>query len=182
MRAGSRGHPRAWVAAACAELGETAVLESCLALLDGADPSSVELSLEAIGGPGAAEIVRSSAPYFARVWAARAMLYVWPAGDRTTRELDDVLRRRLGDEHWRVREMCAKVVRRHEVGAAADALVPLLLDPVPRVRGAAARALGAVGEHEHLEPLQELADDPEPAVRDARARAQAQLEVRLDLT
>lgn len=163
-------------------MGAATVLDDCRALLCGAGPETVALSLEAIGGPGAERIVGSSAPYYVRVWAARALLYVWPDDDRVPRDLADALVGGLADEHWRVREMCAKVVRHREVGAAADALVPPLNDPVPRVRAAAARALAVVGEHEHLEPLRELADDPERLVRDACSRALPQLLERLDLT
>ena len=46
----------------------------------------------------------------------------------------------LADEHWRVREMAAKVVAKHRVGAAFDAVTGLRHDPVPRVRAAAERA------------------------------------------
>ena len=74
----------------------------------------------------------------------------------------------LGDEHWRVREMAAKVVATWEVGEAADGLVPLLDDEVPRVRAAAARGLGVVGEGEHADAVHEVTDDPEAAVRGRR--------------
>lgn len=47
----------------------------------------------------------------------------------------------LADDAWRVREMCAKVAREHEVGSAAEALHRLCADEVPRVRAAAERAL-----------------------------------------
>jgi HEAT repeat protein len=76
--------------------------------------------------------------------------------------------------------MCAKVVAQHEVGEAADALLDLLDDEVPRVRAAAARALGAVGEHEHLAALESATQDPEPAVVDAVERAVGMLRRRID--
>ena len=47
----------------------------------------------------------------------------------------------LADDAWRVREMAAKVVARHRVGAALDAVAPLRDDPIPRVRAAAHRAV-----------------------------------------
>jgi HEAT repeat protein len=47
----------------------------------------------------------------------------------------------LADEHWRVREMAAKVVARHRIGAALDRVAELRDDPVPRVRAAAERAI-----------------------------------------
>jgi HEAT repeat protein len=46
----------------------------------------------------------------------------------------------LGDEHWRVREMAAKVVARRKLGDAVEAVAALRADPVPRVRAAAERA------------------------------------------
>jgi hypothetical protein len=45
------------------------------------------------------------------------------------------------DPAWRVREMAAKVVARHRIGAALDAVAALRDDPVPRVRAAAGRAV-----------------------------------------
>ena len=47
----------------------------------------------------------------------------------------------LADDAWRVREMAAKVVARHRVGGALDAVAPLRDDPIPRVRAAAHRAV-----------------------------------------
>ena len=47
----------------------------------------------------------------------------------------------LEDEHWRVREMAAKVVARHLLGDAFDAVSGMSGDPVPRVVEAAARAV-----------------------------------------
>ncbi len=46
----------------------------------------------------------------------------------------------MGDGHWRVREMAAKVIARHKIGAALSAVAELRDDPVPRVRSAAERA------------------------------------------
>jgi HEAT repeat protein len=109
-----------------------------------------------------------------RVWGARGLLHCYrPAA---ARDVVDA----LADDHWRVREMAAKVVAAWEVGEAADALVPLLAGPVRRVRAAAARALGAVGEGEHAEPVQDLADDPESAVRRAAGAALRRMSTRLD--
>ncbi len=86
----------------------------------------------------------------------------------------------LADGSWRVREMAAKVAARWLVGEAADALVPLVGDEVPRVRAAAVRALGEVGEGEHAEAVHDAQDDPEGAVRRAAETALARLRARLD--
>jgi HEAT repeat protein len=47
----------------------------------------------------------------------------------------------LGDGHWRVREMAAKVAARHRIESAQPALAQLLTDENARVRAAAARAV-----------------------------------------
>lgn len=112
--------------------------------------------------------------YWARVWAARALLYVW----------DDLagpaLRPAMADEQWRVREMAAKVVAARETAAVADAVAALTDDETPRVRAAAARALGVVGEGEHADRLLDLLDDPEALVVRAADRALRVLSRRLD--
>ncbi len=81
-------------------------------------------------------------PYWLRVWAARGLLWAY----------DDVaeaaLITALSDEHWRVREMACKVVARHTVSAAFDAVSRRSADEVPRVRAAAARALSRLAEAE----------------------------------
>ena len=65
----------------------------------------------------------------------RGLLWAW----------DDVALPELvaafADPAWRVREMAAKVVARHLLGEALDAVAPLRDDPVPRVRAAAVRAV-----------------------------------------
>lgn len=178
----ARGHPREWVAEACARHGEEAVLAWCAELLSGTDPARLDLDLDLIGGPGAARMVRTSgATYFPRVWAARAMRYVWHESGRVGAAARAALVAGLADAHWRVREMAAKVVALHEVGAAADALLPLVRDEVPRVRAAAVGAVGAVGEHEHLGDVDAALVDADPAVARAAGRALERLRERLDL-
>lgn len=73
--------------------------------------------------------------YWPRVWATRALLYVWD------RRATKAIIRATSDESWRVREMAAKVVARHHLGDADTAMSALLSDAVPRVRAAAERAL-----------------------------------------
>ena len=112
--------------------------------------------------------------YWAQVWAARALLYVW----------DDALAPdvvvALDHPSWRVREMALKVVVSREIGCA-DVLEPLASDDVPRVRTALARALGGVGEAEHAPLLRRLGEDHDPAVTRAADRALARLARRVDL-
>lgn len=70
-----------------------------------------------------------------RVWATRGLLWVWD--DRAS----DALGLALADEWWRVREMAAKVARRHLVGDYLSTLDALRSDPVRRVRVAAVDAV-----------------------------------------
>ncbi len=78
--------------------------------------------------------------------------------------------------------MAAKVVVAHELGSAADALAGLVAaDETARVRIAALRGLGVVGEHEHLEVVLDALDDPEPTVAAQAERTLHHLRRRLDL-
>jgi HEAT repeat protein len=112
--------------------------------------------------------------YWPRVWAARGLLHVYlpSAGPAVVGSLDD--------EAWRVREMCAKVVRAQEIGAAADALHRRTSDEVPRVRVAALRGLARIGEAEDADVVQDCLDDPEHDVAVAAERALREMSRRLD--
>ena len=99
----------------------------------------------------AARLEAAGADYWPRVWAARGLLHCWPSPVQPA--VTAALVGALSDPAWRVREMAAKVAARHEVGETADALLPCLSDPVPRVRAAAVRALGTVGETEHVDAV-----------------------------
>lgn len=175
--------PRDVVRAACAEFGEDAVIDWCVAFLSG------EISGEEAYGaalPKLVAITGSANPggwklpvdpvnyYWIRVWAARVFLYVWRD------DLVDVLLKAAGDPAWRVREHVAKITAQRELGQLVDALLPLLDDELPRVRAAAVRAVGAAGEYEHAEAIRPLSQDPDQTVRAAVERALARLEARLD--
>lgn len=112
--------------------------------------------------------------YWFRVWAARSLLYVWDPS------VSSAVIAALSDEHWRVREMAAKVCLKRDLGEAGDSLALLLDDPVPRVRAAACRALGAVGEAEYADALRALLDDPDRDVRTRAEQALDRMSVRLD--
>jgi hypothetical protein len=75
--------------------------------------------------------------HWPRTWALRALLYVWDA------QAETAVLAACSDEHWRVREMAAKVMaaRNPTSQASEEALTRLLADPIPRVQSAAARAL-----------------------------------------
>lgn len=129
--------PRQSIEAECARRGRAELLAGCLDLLAGIDVDD-ELIL-ALGGPGARHVLAGGAGgrtgYWPRSWAARALLYVWD-DDATS-----LIIRATGDDAWRVREMAAKVIARHRVGDALDAVNALQDDPVARVRSAATRAV-----------------------------------------
>jgi len=76
----------------------------------------------------------------ARVWAARGLLHVWD--DVAT----DAIITATTHAAWRVREMSAKVIARHHVGSAIDAVVILLDDENARVRASAARPFRTIAE------------------------------------
>jgi hypothetical protein len=136
--------PRQSIEAACARLGARVVIRGCVTLLGGEDVGP-EL-IEPLAGPDQVRFL--DAPddqrYWLRVWGARGLLWALgtpqaPAAD--TPWVVDAVVGALGDEHWRVREMAAKVVARYRLDAAQPAIVVLLADGTPRVRTAAARAL-----------------------------------------
>lgn len=177
-------HPRDLLAGAARHYGEAVVATWCADLLtgrvDGDDEESPPLAW--LGGRVASwELGRDAADgedhYWPRVWGARGLLYVWiPAASA------DVVAG-LGDRAWRVREMSAKLVRLREIGEAADVLTDLTdedLEPVARVRAAAARAVGAVGEGEHAPALHAASHDGDAAVRVAAERGLNELRRRLD--
>jgi HEAT repeat protein len=128
--------PRQSVERECARRGEPEVVAACVVLLAGGDVDRAFVF--AIGGPAAESVLgphpRQDQRYFLRVWAARALLYAWDDSAR------DAVIGALADEHWRVREMAAKVVAKRKLGDALPAVAGLREDPVPRVRAAAARA------------------------------------------
>ncbi len=119
------------------------MVEWCAELIGGSVPHDDPRrpSIKWLGGRHAAgelkvgRVDERGQDYWPRVWAARGLLYVW----RTTAE--PAVLSGLRDPAWRVREMCAKVARRHALHRAEPVLTHLLDDRVPRVRAAAEAAL-----------------------------------------
>ena len=109
------------------------MVAGCVALL--AEREVDDELVFAIGGPAARSVLDGSQQYWLRVWAMRALLYVW---DDTARH---PVQAGLADESWRVREMAAKVAARRRLGEVLAGLTQLRDDPVARVRAAAARAI-----------------------------------------
>lgn len=164
--------PGARLAIAVDHFGEAVVADRAAALLDGANEG--EEFLLWVGGRHAQGILDGApALYWPEVWGARALLYSWHESVMGSVE------RGLGNQAWRVREMCGKVVAQREL-PLPDGVLPLLTDEVPRVRAVAARALGSIGEYEHVVPVRALLTDPEVEVRRAAGNAVRAAAVRLD--
>ncbi len=165
------------VAVLVALIGAEAVADSCAALLRGADPTDPSVPALAWFG-GSSEVSRVAKGLdlgdWPRVWAARGLLHCYrPVAAPAV--VDG-----LADESWRVREMCAKVVRAHEIGSAAAALHRCCSDDVTRVRVAAVRGLATVGESEDAKPIRDRLDDEDPTVVAAAETALRDLSRRLD--
>lgn len=172
--------PPVHMAEAVENYGLHATVDTCLAALEGStDPDLLPVPLTYLGGAHArrelekAFLVERKQDYWPRAWGARGLLYVW--ADYAGPEIGPA----LSDEHWRVREMTAKVVAKREVGAAAEALLGLVGDPVPRVQVAVMRAAGEVGESEHVRVIESLVSD-DRAVQIAASNAIRALRRRLD--
>ena len=143
--------------AAVERFGEEEVIDRALALLAGANAGE-EFLLYA-GGRHAQGVLDGAPPlYWPEVWGARALLGVW--AERAV----PAVTAGLGNQSWRVREMCAKVVAERAI-PCADAVLPLLKDDTARVRAAAARALGVIGDEAASDQLRELLRDPDVDVR-----------------
>jgi HEAT repeat protein len=170
------GTPAARIAELSGHLGREQVALRCVELLRGTDPASDSQLLRYLGGRHADRVLAGAdRDYWPRVWAARALRYAW------TPSAAPAVVDALADPAWRVAEMATKVAWLHEVGEAVDGVVPLTEHELPRVRTAAVRALGRLGEHEHVHSVLELVDDPDPGVRRAAQRALRLLEQRLDI-
>ena len=129
--------PRQSVELECARRGRGPVTAGCVALLRGQDVD--DNLIMALGGP-VGRVVLDDGPkqrnqYWRRVWGARGLLYAFD--DSAAEAIIEV----LGDEHWRVREMAAKVIAKHKIGAALGTVAGSRDDPIPRVRSAAERAV-----------------------------------------
>lgn len=158
------------LAAAVERYGEPGVVERALSLLAGNNEG--EDFLLFVGGEHAQGIL-DGAPvlYWPELWGARALLYVWDAS--ATPVVIDT----LTNPAWRVREMGVRVSAARELPAASE-LADLLADRVPRVRVAAARALGSVGATDDLERIRPLLKDSEVDVRRGAQQGIAALRAR----
>src|ERR1700712_4575761 len=106
--------------------GETRVAERARALLEGGYEG--EDFLRVVGGSHAEGILGGApALYWPELWGARALLYVWDDSAAPS------VIAALGNQSWRVREMCAKVCAARAIGTPRD-LARLTTDQHARVR------------------------------------------------
>ena len=167
--------PRELVAALRTRLTESQAAALCADLLGGAPPEEhADLLPYLAGRPGATYFEGGWADYWPQVWGARGLLYVWDDG------VTDAVLAGLRHKAWRVAEMCLKVAALRDLPAGDDA-ARLSGHELPRLRAAAARALGAAGDVEHLAAVEDLLDDPSEEVRRAAHRARERMRSRLDL-
>jgi HEAT repeat protein len=134
--------PRQSILFECGRRSRDEVIRDCASILSGDTADAHMLSV--IGGPAAEAVLEGRdgglEGYWPRVWAARGLSHVW----------DDVATDAIIDAtthaSWRVREMAAKVIARHNVSPAIDAVVILLDDDNARVRSAASTAFRVIAE------------------------------------
>lgn len=133
--------PRASIEAACRARGTDAVIDGCVRLIHGedADPGLII----ALAGPGQERFLDKpdKERYWLRVWGLRGVLWALPEETAPSERVEKAVVKALGDDHWRVREMAAKLAARHRLEPAQPALAALLTDENARVRAAAARAI-----------------------------------------
>ena len=145
------------IAAASERHGEDTVVERAVSLIEGNNEGKEFLLV--VGGEHAQGIL-DGAPvlYWPELWGTRALLHAW--NDSAA----DAVRTALSNQAWRVREMATRVVATRRV-EAHEQLVALLEDETPRVRAAAARALGTVGSVDDISVIEPLLKDAEIDVR-----------------
>lgn len=143
--------------AAVALYGEDVVVTRALSLMSGNYEG--EDFLLYLGGEHAQGIL-DGAPvlYWPELWGLRALLYVWDNSAIAA------VAQSLQNPAWRVREMGARVIAERGLPMSAE-LTLALTDGTPRVRVAAARALGTIGSSEDMDSIRVLLKDPVVEVR-----------------
>lgn len=137
--------PKERILAECSLRGKDALVAGCVALIEGRYEDVDDGLIAALGGEHGQNVLDGydggKSGYWPRVWAARGLLHAWD--DAAT----DAIITATADPAWRVREMAGKVVARHRVGAALQAVAALRSDTIERVRAAAERAVVTVTAH-----------------------------------
>lgn len=136
--------PKQSLEARCRSIGRASVVAQCVAILNGVEADPPFLAV--LAGPASRAVLDGRIGglngYWPEVWAARGLLHVWD---------DDAVEAIIAtaaDPSWRVREMSAKVIARHRVLPAIDAVMVLLNDQNARVRAAAHRAFETITDEE----------------------------------
>lgn len=127
-----RALPKDLAAQAADLFGRDHVLRWCEDLLDGTASASAPQwpDIAWLGG------TVGWADYWARAWGARGLLHLGPPLH------EQVVLAHLDDPHWRVQEMCLKVMRRHGIDDPDGRVDALVEDPRERVRVQAWLTLG----------------------------------------
>lgn len=151
-------------------LGEKVLVQRAVGLLEGRNEG--EDMLLYVGGRHAQGILDGAPPlYWPELWGARALLHIWDDSAAS------VVLTHLGNQAWRVREMCLRVCAVRQLGDSKT-FARRLTDENPRVRSAAARAIAAVGASGDAERLTPLLRDPDKEVKRAASEALKLLERR----
>lgn len=147
------------IAASIATLGEPQFVTRAVSLIAGHNEGDEFLLV--VGGEHAKGILEGAPVlYWPELWGMRALLYAWDAS------AVPAVVAGLENQAWRVREMAARVAAVRGL-PVREALIGLLTDDVARVRAAAARALGPLGEQSDIEIIAALLKDGEIDVRRA---------------
>lgn len=137
--------PEVRILAECTRRGKDALAAGCIALIEGRYDEVDDGLVVVLGGDHGRSVLDGynggKSGYWPRVWAARGLLHAWD--DAAT----DAIITATADPAWRVREMAGKVVARHRVGAALEAVAALRTDTIERVRAAAERAVVTLTAH-----------------------------------
>ena len=132
--------PNRSMLAECQRRSRSDVINDCVAILEGNNLDDDFLFV--LVGPGARTVLEAheGGPwgYWPKVWAAHGLLHVSDEGATSA------LIGATTDGSWRVREMAAKVIARHGVFPAIDAVVTLSDDANAMVRSAASRAFARI--------------------------------------
>jgi len=169
--------PQEQLAELSLQLGEQATARACADLLEGADPRDHVEVMSYLAGRSLDRVLGTGGPpgYWVRTWGARGLRYVWAD------EVSPAVVAGLDDEHWRPAEMCLKVAWLRDLGEAGPGAARLSRHELSRVRVAAVRCLGKVGDTEHVAVVRDALGDGDGDVLRAAARALVLLDERLDL-
>lgn len=175
LPATAEGEEAGWVTAAVGQLGSPRLADWAVRLLTGhahpGDPGDPDIALIR-GDISRLDPELALDPHLPRVLGARVLRHHWHH-----RAVPAVLTG-LEDESPAVRQACCRIVAAQgatELVSSAGAVETLLSDPDPRVRSAAALALGEVGGERSAGALQGLLMDPDSVLAGAAEEALARL-------